>query len=144
MYIIAKMANSIGIIKYINGDTATVDASEFNCEGCSHSEGCTLHSSPLKKEVSADINGFHDLKLGDRVELEIADRKLLILSFIMYMLPVIFLLTPTLIVYKFTQQEVLSILMGLAGLAISYLIIFVINRYQKKQFKHIIVRVIND
>lgn len=136
------MANSTGIVISLKGDTALVDATDFKCEGCTHSEGCTLHSSPVKKEVTADINGFNDIKTGDRVEIEISEEKLLFLSFLIYLVPVILFVVPLLLVYRITMSDMISALAGLSGLAVSFIIIFLVNRYQKKQFKHIIVRVL--
>lgn len=120
----------VGIVKEVNGsdvvlEVRRVSACGTNCGSCSSSCEVAPHFLTINNKVNA--------KLGDMVEITAEAKKILKYTFLIYIIPLTFLILGIAIgngYFKsrgFENYELLSFLTGILGLAISYMILKLID-----------------
>lgn len=131
--------NKLGIIADIKGDEALVMVAKS--ESCGTSCGCgALTSLGGKKKgddhhyvkVKNTING----EIGDPVNIEFATKKLLSTSALIYLLPLVMLVVGIIIgnaVQGENKSDLVSFLIGLIALIVSYLILSRIDKKKEKE-----------
>ncbi len=116
-----------GTITRTEGDTAWVKVRRTSmCDVCNSKSVCnTLNdSNTMEAQVYNPLNG----KEGDRVEFMISTSSLLKITSLLYIFPLIFLLTGSISGYIFFKPpEFYALILGLSGFLISYLIIRIIS-----------------
>ncbi len=76
-----------------------------------------------------------EAKVGDIVEVELPDKKVLALSIMMYVLPLLGLLLGLFLGNRFLSEEGLAFLAGLAGLAICFIGVKLFDNWLQNQRK---------
>lgn len=89
---------------------------------CGHCNGCDR----AKIETSVKVLG--QANEGDIVSVALPDHKLVVMSAVMYLLPVIMLVIGLIIGEKVFQNELLVLLMGIGFLALSFLVVYLTDR----------------
>lgn len=132
-----------GIITRTEGETAWIKVRRSSmCEVCNSKIICNTLSdgNTMEAEVYNPLNG----KIGDRVEFMISSSSLLKITSLLYIIPVIFLLTGSILGYSFlSPPEFFAMILGLSGFAISYFFIRFISLImaKKRKFTPEIVRI---
>ena len=135
------MAEVIGRIVKREGNNLLVDISLEACNKCSNAGHCRLFDKNNSQTIIIE-NFDGSVNIGDYVEIGSSEKRVLLLSFFLYMFPVIMFLFATLISYKYTKNDITNALIGLAGAFISFGIIKIVDKKIGKNFKHNITRVI--
>ncbi|MFP4158136.1 MAG: SoxR reducing system RseC family protein [Desulfobacterales bacterium] len=90
------MAREVGVVTKIKGGNAMVKTQRAAaCEGCSEKSTCHSMGGGKEMEIEA-LNPVH-ARVGDRVTLEFASGKMLQLSLLLYIFPIIALLAGAII-----------------------------------------------
>lgn len=117
------------------------------CQGCKSQGVCS--SLGGTENMEAEALNTAGAKPGDRVLLEIASGPLWKISFVFYMIPVIFLLAGVMTGLKigknhFSEPELFAFACGLAAFAIAYFIIRLIAKVLEKNTDYLpkVIRVI--
>ncbi len=121
------MSTEEGTITKVAGHKAWVRVRRSSmCENCSSKGICTTigGGESMESEALNTANG----SVGDRVLLRIPQKSLLKISFVFYMVPVIFLIAGIIAGMKigktyFPDPELISMLSGIAACAASFIII---------------------
>ncbi len=135
-----------GVITRSEGKTAWVKVRRSSmCEICNSRSVCNTLSeaNTMEAQVNNPVNG----KEGDRVEFMISTSTLLKITSLLYILPVLFLLTGAISGYVFFKPpEFYALILGLAGFFISYLIIrFISSKIAgSRKFTPVITRIIKS
>ena len=116
-----------GIVKNINNNTITIEI--FNDISCSHCSSCDskTHSVQTFKYYQ------NDLTEGDMIEFSINDKQLLKLGLLVYISPIIFMISFYFIASYFNLSESKKIICAFVGLVINLLIIFFIDKIKGNQ-----------
>jgi len=96
-----------------------------SCRGCGL---CSLNPDGM---MVAEIEDTIGVKVGDRVQVEIPDKDFLKAAFILYLVPVIGLITGALIGSKFNPH--MSILGGFIGIVLSFVFVRYYDRKMGRQ-----------
>ena len=126
----------IGIVKEVKGsdvvlEVRRVSACGTNCGSCAASCEVAPHFLTINNRVNAE--------LGDFVQIEAEAKKILKYTFLIYIVPLVFLIVGIALgngYFKargFVNYEVLSFVTGIVGLAISYLILKLIDNSVAKK-----------
>lgn len=113
------MARETGVVTKINGPSAVVKTRRLAaCEGCS--EKSTCHSLGGVREMEVEAHNPVNAAVGDTVTLEFPTRRMLQLSLLLYIFPIVALLIGAIIgdraAANFGMDEsVLSAVAGFAG-----------------------------
>ena len=113
-----QYAEETAVVSQIDGDFAFIETqSNGSCGNCSSKSGCSniLSIFALKPMNKLRINNTLSLKEGDSVVVAISSDKILMATFLMYLLPLIMLFVFSLIAKLFFGESA-SILAGLFGL----------------------------
>lgn len=112
------------------------------CSSCSHSKECSIFQKDEQKVILAENPNNYKVEEEDLVELFIESKKILFLSFIFYILPLIMILIFSFTGYILNWKDFLIVLSGFTGFLISFIFIYFFNRKYKEKFNHKIVRVL--
>ena len=128
------MSTEEGTIVKVAGAKAWVRTRRSSmCEGCKSSGVCNSLSGggDMETEAVNTIGG----KVGDRVLIKIPSKSLWKISFVLYMIPVIFLVTGALVgqtigekYFSSIEPELCSLLLSILACALSFLIIRIFAR----------------
>ncbi len=123
------MSTEEGTITKVAGDKAWVRTRRSSmCEGCKSSRVCFSlgGGEDMETEAANTIGG----RVGDRILLKISSKSLWKISFILYMIPVIFLVSGAIVGQKIGEKyfpslepELCSLLSSILACALSYLIV---------------------
>lgn len=123
---------SIGVVESVYGDKAVVSLMRHSA--CGDCGACQMGAENMQRSVEA-LNPL-GAKVGDKVTMEMADETVLQAAFIVYIIPLLILIVGMFItVYALNYfniseyVELYGFLVGLIGMAISFLII---RRREKK------------
>jgi len=140
MYNIFQMTKTTGIIIDKKDDFLKIEIDGESCSSCGNHNECSLAQAQNSHIVETSL--FEDAEKGDRVELEIESKKIFLLSVLFYLLPAVLIVAFALIGYYVFKSEFVAGIMGLTGVLISLVIIYVIDKSKKNSFKHKIKRVL--
>ncbi len=135
------MSTEQGTVTRVADDKAWVKTRRTSmCQGCKSQGVC--HSLGGTENMEAEALNTAGAKPGDRVLLEIAASPLWKISFIFYMIPVIFLMAGVITGLKigknyFREPELFAFLCGIAGFAVAYFIIKLIAKILEKNKDYI-------
>ncbi len=145
------MSTEEGTIIKVAGDKAWVRTRRSSmCEGCKSSGVCNSlgGGGDMETEAVNIIGG----KVGDRVLLKISSKSLWKISFVLYMIPVIFLISGAMVGLKIGEKyfpslepELCSLLSSILACALSYLIVRIFAKQvrENKNYMPEIVKVID-
>jgi positive regulator of sigma E activity len=125
-----------GFIKKILPDNkAEVSLASAGCQSC---QGCMASQSVCEeRKIVAENAGNH--KVGDEVEVEVPPGTYYRVFFLVFLLPLIFLILSIYIFQLLKISEVFSLFLALVIFLFSY---YFANRYDKKLKKEICYRII--
>jgi sigma-E factor negative regulatory protein RseC len=135
------MSTEEGTITKIAGDKAWVRTRRSSmCQGCKSQGVC--HSLGGTENMETEAINTADAKEGDRVLLEISAGSLLKISFIFYMIPVIFLIAGSIVGLKigetyFSEPPLVSLLFGVLACAAAFIIVRLISKRLGKNKNYI-------
>ncbi len=112
------------------------------CSSCPHSKECSIFQKGEQKIILAENPNNYKVEEENLVELFIESKKILFLSFIFYILPLIMIFLFSLIGYILNWKDFLIVLSGFSGFLFSFIFIHLFNRKYKENFNHKIVRVL--
>lgn len=116
-----------GTVIAVNENTAMVCFSKEDM--CGHCNGCDR----AKKETSVRVLGT--ARLGDRVLVELPDNKLIAMSAIMYIVPLVIMLFGMFFADKLFKNEAYVLLIGISMLCIGLFVVYLIDRWLRKKPK---------
>jgi len=142
------MSTEQGTVTRVTDDIAWVRTRRTSmCQGCKSQGVCS--SLGGTENMEAEALNTAGAKPGDRVLLEIAAGPLWKISFVFYMIPVIFLMAGVMAGLKlgknlFSEPELFAFACGIAGFFIAYLIVRVIARVLEKNTDYVpkVIRII--
>lgn len=128
----------VGVIRKTVGDKVEVEVKRFSgcggsCSSCSSS--CSAETSTL----TVRINNHIGAKVGDLVEIKAKPKKILKYTFIIYMIPFFMLVMGIFIGVNYfkaidkSNYEILGFGVGMVFLAMSFLVIRLVDRYINKK-----------
>ncbi len=140
-----------GIVIDTYGEFAKVEARRSaSCEGCASKDTCKPNSNTsMIIEVINPINA----RVGDRICFEVEASALLKSTFVIYLMPVIFLLIGawaggeiSKIYPLFKKEEILSVISGSLFFLVSGFILISLNRYfsKNKRYKPMIKEILQN
>lgn len=110
----------IGIVESIeNGMATIVTTMPEECGTCKSS----CDSKKPDNKVSVDIAGFKDIKVGDRVAVEIPSSNVLKACFLLYILPLLIFIGFAVLAFGLTDNTLISAISAIASIIISYIVI---------------------
>jgi len=140
-----------GVVIDTYGEFAKVEAKRSaSCEGCASKDTCKPNSNTsMIIEVINPINA----RVGDRICFEVEASALLKSTFVIYLMPVIFLLIGawaggeiSKIYPLFKREEILSVISGSLFFLVSVFILISLNRYfsKNKRYKPMIKEILQN
>jgi len=144
------MAIEEGIVTKIESDTAWVTTTKTGaCESCSAKSSCTALGGGKEMEVKAINNA--GARIGQQVVISFETSPLLKATFLLYVIPILFLLVGAFIGDKMgpyfkIDASILSAITGFLFLGVAmFFVIFTGNRLaQKDEYRPKIVRIIKQ
>jgi sigma-E factor negative regulatory protein RseC len=110
-----------GIVVNISGDNAEIKLIEnSNCEGCTTKDFCNGNT-----EKSIKLKNEYDLKIGERVKIEVRGKTILKIVFLLYGIPLLILILSFLILYEIIEanRELLVSTISFSLIGIYYLLV---------------------
>jgi sigma-E factor negative regulatory protein RseC len=96
-------------------------------------EACESCGQCLDKNKQTLVRVLGEAQIGDIVEVELPDKKVLALSVIMYILPLLGLIIGLYLGNRFLAEEGLAFLTGLAGLAVCFIGVKLFDNWLQNQ-----------
>jgi sigma-E factor negative regulatory protein RseC len=119
-----EIAKAIVTVLSVDGDNACVESSGSGaCSSCESSGGCGTKSLLAffgTKAVPLNINNHLNARVGDQVEIGIEQSKVLKLSVLSYLLPLVGLFGGGALSAIMETGDVIALGMGLAGLFVGF------------------------
>ncbi len=116
------------VISVNNGRANVRIANQENCENCGL---CSAGKNKLEVELEDTLG----VVPGDRILLEIQSKDLILLTFLIYILPILATLAGYFILFYISaKMEGLGILGAFAGFFISFFLVLFLRKKKKKQF----------
>ncbi|MBS3732731.1 MAG: SoxR reducing system RseC family protein [Desulfobacterales bacterium] len=134
------MAREVGVITKIKEDSAVVKTQRATaCEGCSEKSTCHSMGGSREMEIVA-LNPFQ-AKIGDRVTLEYATGRMLQLSLLLYIFPIIALLAGAIIGDSAApalgaDPSILAAVLGFAALFLSLGVLLALEKKARHSDKY--------
>jgi len=129
------MLREIGIVSEILGDQAIVHTqSQLACSSCQQVDSCgngIIEKYFSGKVFSIQLSNHINAKVGDQVEIQVAKSSVTKASVIVYLLPLVGLISFALMASFFFQDEKTIIFIALLGLILS---LFVTKFYNSRMF----------
>lgn len=141
------MVTEEGIITSTTSSTAWVKTVRSKaCEACEARDSC--HTSETKRDVFVQVPNTINAKAGDRVVLGFESAPLLKLTFMLYIFPILLLITGAVIGQNLaphlnTDESLTACLTGFLFFGISFIILRTSSRFlsQKKEYKPFLIRI---
>lgn len=111
-----------GIVKSISKNSLTIEI--FKDVSCSHCNSCDKKTHTIQ----TFLYNKTDLNEGDMIEFFIEDKQLLRLGFLVYMSPIIFMMSFYFIASCLDFSEGIKVISTFVGLAINFLILYTLDR----------------
>ena len=134
------MAKEIGIVTRLNGSNAMVKTQRSGaCAGCS--EKSTCHALGSGKEMEVEALNPINARIGDTVTLEMATGRMLELSLLLYIFPIVALLIGAIIGDQTAaavnaDPSVFSAVVGFAGFFLALGAILMVEKHAKRTDKY--------
>lgn len=116
----------IAVVKKIENDYVYVEVERTgSCEGCAVSGICNSNDKLILHKIKTDLQ----LKINDRVQVDIAPSLRVLSSFIVFIFPILTMLAFYLLSkFVFSFGEDASIIISLFGLLLSGLVIYLVDK----------------
>jgi len=138
------MIEEFGIVKNVfNGFAEVVVERGAMCGHCPSKNICHPFGDDNKKFEIKAKNSIH-ARVGDRVKIVIDNKSFLKASFVVYGIPIIFLLFFSIIGKLLFKSDIFSFITGFLGMILSYIIIKYYDRKREKNFYPEIVEITNE
>lgn len=125
--------NKIGVItEIINNEAIVMLASSASCGNCGCSVKTRKDGELCDNNQYIKVNNKIDGKVGDPVSVEFKTSEMLKTSIMLYLIPLILLVAGIFLGMSVQTNELISFLIGVVFMAISYI---VLNKLDKKQSK---------
>ena len=122
------------IIRILNGKAIVEMETNEGCHTCGAKESCCSIVGNRKRQIEIPLANNRDkLKEGDQIALSFQPRARLLSAFLVFMLPIIFLIVGYFIGLNLFHTESKAILIGFVGLVISFFIIWALNKFVVKE-----------
>ena len=138
------MIEEIGKVVKIDGNIAVVSSKRSTmCKGCSAQHVCHPFGSG---DDSVEIKTYNhaNAKAGDMVKVVLPEKNFLKASFIVYGIPILFLLIFSVIGKVVFKKDIFSFIFGFSGLLISFLLIKYLDKKSKNKYLPVIVEIMKD
>jgi sigma-E factor negative regulatory protein RseC len=135
------MSTEEGTITKVSEDKARVRVRRSSmCDACKSRSACSIIGGG--ETMEAEALNTANARVGDRVLLNIPSKSLWKISFILYMLPVIFLIAGVIIGMKLAKNyslepELGALLLGIVGCIVSFLLIKLFAKHIRKNKEYI-------
>jgi len=124
-----------GRIIEINGEMAKVEVAQREiCHRCPSENFCRLATGDSRQIEAVNKIGA---KPGDIVKIEIGSGRILTGAFIVYILPIVALLAGGVLTEWFGGSQNMAIITGMIALGVSFLIIWILNKWIARSRKMI-------
>lgn len=117
-----------GIVTKIKGNKISVRL--YKSSACSHCSAC---SEEAKSGKIFDFPFDKEVEKGDLVTLEIAEKEVMKAAIIVYVIPPIFMILGYIVAASLNFSETMSALGSFVGLAVSFLILFLYDKFFAKK-----------
>ncbi|PIP13184.1 MAG: hypothetical protein COX48_04990 [bacterium (Candidatus Stahlbacteria) CG23_combo_of_CG06-09_8_20_14_all_34_7] len=134
------MIKSTGIIIDKKSDSLKVQLEGEACATCGSNNECPFAHIGIVHIIEVPL--FENAEKGDRVELEIEEKKIFFLSVLFYLLPSILIIVFALAGSFIFKSDFITAVLALFGVLFSLLIIYIIDKKKKNSFKHKIKRLL--
>lgn len=127
-----------GIVVSVSDDDAEIKLiGSSNCEACTTKDFCQGNTEKLIK-----LKNEYNLKVGERVKIEIRGKTVLKTVFLLYGIPLLVLILSFLILYKIieTERELVVSLISFSLVGIYYLLMTFYLRKIGNQFKITVIK----
>lgn len=116
----------VAVVRKIEGNYVHVEIERTgSCEGCAVSGICNANDKTILHKIKTDLK----VKVGDRVQVNIAPSLRVFSSFVVFIIPILTMLSFYLISkYLFILSEDPSIVISMFGLLLSGLFIYIIDK----------------
>lgn len=122
-----------GLVKAINIDTIEVEIfKELSCSTCN---SCNSKTHGIKNFIYKN----NDLKVGDIIEFEIETKKFLLISFLLYIFPILLMIIFYFIGQYFNFSEGKLVLLSFIGLFFGLYIVYFLDKTKGKVFAENII-----
>ena len=122
------MRTEIGIVIQKEYGKVLVEADpDASCTTCEAKHGCMMSNETKKRNIWLDTT--KEIEIGDKVSFTIEEKAMVFSSFLLYILPILFLITGVAIphyVLKIKEEGILAI-SGTFGLLLSFVVIKLIS-----------------
>lgn len=132
------------IIRIINGKAIVEMETSGECQTCGAKQSCCAIGGSSKRQIEIPlVNNRDKLQEGDQIMLSYQPQARLLSAFLVFMLPIIFLIVGYFIGLNVFHTEGKAILIGLVGLLISFFVIWGLNKFviREKNFLPQILKV---
>ncbi|MDP8269383.1 MAG: SoxR reducing system RseC family protein [Candidatus Tenebribacter davisii] len=128
----------IAIVRKVEDNLVYVEIERSgSCEGCAVHGICNLNDKTIIHKIKTD----RDLKVGDRIEIHIKPSLKIFSSFVVFIVPVLFMLCFYVMgKFLFKLSEDLSIVVSMLGLLLSGLIIYLIDKLYANKLNFKIIK----
>ncbi len=122
------MAETTGIVKDVKGKKVIVTTSKGGCDTCPLSKICSLNNIEEVEAIAED-----DLKVGDKVILHNSDFRLIVFSFVLFIVPLIVLVSVYALLGN-ALKEGIKILIALSSMALYFVLLGMVEKRFKEQY----------
>ncbi len=122
------MAETSGVVKKVIGKKVIVSTSKGGCHSCPLSKLCSVNNIDEVEAIKAG-----DLKVGDRVKLHNSDSKLIVFSFVLFIMPLIVLVAVFASLPEKMSQGI-KILIALSATALYFILLGLVEKKFKDRF----------
>ncbi len=130
----------LGTVKEVIGETVRVEVIRGSgCKSCSLHGFCFTESTPAVFHLESKL----ELQAGDLVRLDIAPKHRVLSSFLVFMMPIVFLFAGYAIASLFLS-ELVSAIIGFAALGLSFLPMRVVDKRLGKALSVHIAEKVNE
>ena len=122
------MAETSGIVKEIKGKKVIVSTSKGGCHSCPLSKICSVNDIEEVEAIAGE-----NLNVGDRVKLHTSDLSLIIFSFVLFIVPLIVLVTVYTLLGN-ALKEGIKILISLFAMGLYFVLLGFVEKRFKERF----------
>lgn len=132
----------IGIVESIDGKEAVVNVKRRTACGDSCAT-CSVQCKTSRTKISA--KNLVDAKVGDKVQIEMATRTVILSAILVYIFPLVVLFGAYFLAelyYGLSEKN--SVICALIAFTVSFILLFIIDKFSKKRFTVNITDIIDD
>ena len=128
------MIEEIGIVNKISNEFAFVNVNRGTMCGSCPSKGLCHPFGGEENDFQVKALNLIGAKTGDKVKIVIENKNFLKASFIVYGIPILFLMLFSVIGKLFFKKDIFSFIFGFSGMIFSYILIKLYDKKNKEKF----------